>query len=96
MDDAGTIYRGDSATESMNELRGLARPGSKKWWDLSDGRGIMGGNKNSELQLTLCSGLDREGIWKKCLKTLLGLLIYLTTKVFKGYNLSFLALKTTP
>lgn len=56
MDDAGTIYRGDSATESMNELRGLARPGSKKWWDLSDGRGIMGGNKNSELQLTLCGG----------------------------------------
>nr|QHR90608.1 hypothetical protein Q903MT_gene4633 [Picea sitchensis] len=56
MDDAGTIYRGDSATESMNELRGLARPGSKKWWDLSDGRGIMGGKTNSELQLTLCGG----------------------------------------
>jgi hypothetical protein len=32
-------------TKSMNELRGLARPSSNKWWDLSDGRGIMGGKK---------------------------------------------------
>jgi hypothetical protein len=54
MDDVGTIYRGDSTTKSMNALRGLSRLGINKCWNLSDGRGIMGGKKNSELQLTLC------------------------------------------